>query len=571
MDCFHAFKTPGLAHTAYFIASQGAGILVDPRRDVGEYVDFAMDCGASISHVLQTHRQEDFVMGSAALKALGAATVAGAHSNSRYCDKQMQDGEKMTIGGLVVTCLATPGHTPESVCFALAQKDYPERAWCVFSGDTLLLGDTGRADLTAEEAGECAGQMWDAVRQKLAPLGDSCLVFPAHTAGSACAAGGLSKFDQSTIGYERLYNKAFTLSCEAFMAYKRSEALPRPPHFAQMEKANLRGGTAMPLLTAAPLSPQAFSKEAQAGVIIDTRAPETFASGHLPRSFRCEVLLLLLLLCVCSARFIERCASLWLEGLPLYASYIAPENKLVYLVLERREDLPTALLHLARIGCDTVAGVLAGGFEAWRDAGMPVERTAVITAPELAAQSPQLPVLDVRTAPEYRQGHIEGAKHLFCGEVGSHMAEVALVAKRDEPIAVICSVGNRGSLAASVLQRQGYTSVRNVVGGMEAWQRQGLPVVEGEPKANTPHPGVFRKQEDKADKMLADSVVSVPKMLESKAQSMENKATTTFKQPPLTPMPQCKTDKGRQPPKPRVPASALSSLPASADDSPSRY
>jgi hydroxyacylglutathione hydrolase len=472
-------------------------------------------------------------MGSAALKAMGAATVGGAHSIMRNCDRQMKDGEQLTVGGVIITCLATPGHTPESVCYTVAQASHPERAWCVFTGDTLLLGDAGRPDLTAEDAGECAGQMWDAAHAKLAPLGESVLVFPAHTSGSACGGGALATLDQSTIGYEKIHNLVFTMSRDDFVRRKQEEHLPLPPHFAQMEKLNLRGGSAMPQCSAAPLSPEAFAKEAQAGVIIDTRSAESFASGHVPHSY-----------------------SIWLEGLPLYASWIVPENRLVYLVVERREDAAAAVLHLARIGCDTVSGVLAGGFEAWRDAGMPVQTSAVISAKELAEAN--LPLLDVRTESEYREGHVEGATHIFCGDV---IAQLNRLPPREQPLAVTCSVGNRGSMAASILRIKGYTDVRNLVGGMHAWTRARLPVERSsEPAEKT------KQQPKQAEK-------SQPKQSTETAKAPA-KQTTTTENAPVNPKAKpevgkpAKQQQAAPQPKavPLVGPSAVSPPPAMADE-----
>jgi hydroxyacylglutathione hydrolase len=199
---FRRFKTEGIAHNAYVIGTKGIGIVVDPRRDVDEYVDFAVETGLSIQFVFQTHRQEDFVLGSATLKsAFDATVVAAAHPLSRFADKQLKDGETMEIGDLVFKALHTPGHTPESVCFAVTMKKRPEKVWAVFTGDTLFVGETGRTDLPdPHKTAENAALLYDGIHSKILLLGDAVLVYPAHGAGSVCG-GKLAEFDDSTIGF----------------------------------------------------------------------------------------------------------------------------------------------------------------------------------------------------------------------------------------------------------------------------------------------------------------------------------------------------------------------------------
>jgi hydroxyacylglutathione hydrolase len=457
---FERFKTEGIAHNAYVIGTMGIGIVVDPRRDVDEYVNFAVEKGLSIQYVLQTHRQEDFVLGSATLRALfGAKIVAGAHDLSRFADKQLKDGETMEIGELIIKALHTPGHTPESVCYALTQKKRPDKVWAVLTGDALFAGETGRTDLPdPNKTAENAGLLYDGIHSKLLPLGDNVLVYPAHGSGSVCG-GKMADFDATTIGFERTYNKVFTLSRDEFIQHKMHERIPRPPYFKRMEKVNLEGGIKMPNgWNCVPmLLPEKFAKESASGVVIDTRHVEAFAGGHIPRSY-----------------------SIWLQGLPVFGGWIVPNDKQdVFLVVESESKVQTALLHLARIGIDNVKGVLAGGFGTWRDAGLPIETMATLDVSQLQKLG-KVPVLDVREITEFEdEGHLQHAKNAYVGHLQDHMSDVASKFQKQDPLVVTCSVGHRGSLASSILCRNGFTKVHNLLGGMGAWEKQKLTTKKG--------------------------------------------------------------------------------------------
>ncbi len=391
-------------------------------------------------------------MGSAALRReLGAKIVAGAHSiNRSVADLLLQDGETLHVGKLAITALSTPGHTPESYSYAVAMKEKGQICWGVFTGDALFVGETGRTDLPdPNKTAENAGLLFDAIHSKLLSLGDSVLLFPAHGAGSVCG-GKIAPFDQSTIGFERTYNKVFTLSRPDFIQHKLHERLPRPPYFKLLEKLNTRGGLEMkPTWKLVPsLLPKDFEAESKGkGVVIDTRPVEAFAAGHIPVSF-----------------------SVWLEGLPIFGGWVAPDNTPIYLVVQGEHDLKTALLHLARIGNDSVQAVLAGGFESWRDAGMPIEISATISPAQL--QKLRMPVIDVRTISEYEdEGHIAKALHADVGYLPDHISDLLKKLSKEEAVAVTCSVGHRASLAASILSQQGFVRVHNLLGGMTAWNK----------------------------------------------------------------------------------------------------
>ncbi len=448
---FERMKTPGIAHVAYVLAESGEAVLVDPRRDLDDYLAVLRANGLTLRYVLETHRQEDFEMGGAELRRLtGARIVAGDHEYFSHADIRLADGDEFTVGGLRLRGLHTPGHTPESMCYAIYLADGPERAWGVFTGDALFAGDTGRTDLAdADRTAENAGLLYDVLQEKVFPLGDQALMFPAHGAGSVCG-GNVAERDHTTLGIEQASNAAAVMTRDEFMRHKAHERIARPPYFTLMEKVNLEAGRPLDARPVPWLQAGEFHERIRNGIVIDTRDAEAFAGGHVPDSY-----------------------SIWLNGLGRYGGWIT--NHLpVYLIVDGPAELLEAQLALARIGRDDVAGALAGGFAAWRDAGLPIEMSGTMTPRQLQAADDHA-VLDVREISEFEdEGHIRGARHIFVGDLEERLGELGV--KKDEPLAVTCSVGHRGSLAVSMLERHGYEHVFNLLGGMTAWHKQDYDV-----------------------------------------------------------------------------------------------
>jgi hydroxyacylglutathione hydrolase len=470
---FKVFKTPGLAHNAYLIGSKGTGILIDPRRDLDEYFSEALKNKLEIRYVLETHRQEDFVLGSAhARQITGAKVVSGKHEFSAHSDIALADGEELEIGELIFRCLYTPGHTPESVSYAVYMTDKPDIAWAVFTGDALFIGEAGRTDLPdPDKTAENAAILFDSIRAKLAPLGDQTLLYPAHGSGSVCG-GNIAEYDGSTIGFERTYNPAFVKTREEFIEAKLKERIPRPPYFRLMEKLNLRGG--IPLSkrpNAIPvLAPEAFERESANGIVIDTRLPEAFAGGHIPGSY-----------------------SIWLDGLPIFGGWVADDKVAVYLVLERPEDIEKAFLFLQRVGVDNISGVLAGGFEGWRDAALKVEQSGTFAVDSDLLNSKSVTLLDVRDITEYEEGHIAGSKHSYVGFL-LELKNIKSTLDDFKPIVLVCSVGHIASLAKSILLRSGVKNVFNLLGGITAWKKREKPLVEGPDEKQTLDLDIIKSQ-----------------------------------------------------------------------------
>lgn len=454
---FQRVKTPGLGHNAYVLGcGDGLAVVVDPRRDVDEYLQLACKNNLSIAYVLETHRQEDFEFGSRELaQRTGAKIVGGRHELFGDIDVKLGDGEALTVGATRIVALETPGHTPESVSYAVYVKDGGDKCWGVFSGDALFVGDTGRTDLPdPDRTGENAGVLYDAVHRKIGPLGEQTLLYPAHGSGSACG-GNISARDASTLGIEMVTNPVFTMDRSDFIEHKLAEEMARPPYFRHMEEVNLRSGRpAESPLRVRVLQPKDFEARMNDGIVIDTRTPEAFAAAHILSSY-----------------------NIWLAGIPAMGGWIADENSRIFLVVSEPADVETAVRSFARIGIDGIEGVLTGGVEGWREQGLPIGQIATTSAGDTAERRKhgELHILDVRDEYEWNEKRIPGALHCYVGYLEGQLPELP----EDAEIVVHCSVGHRSGVAASILARNGFTRVCNMLGGITAWESLGLPLEKG--------------------------------------------------------------------------------------------
>ncbi|MGZ8499900.1 MAG: MBL fold metallo-hydrolase [Candidatus Binatia bacterium] len=457
---FRRIKTAGLGQNSYILeCGEGKAIVIDPRRDIEEYLIAACDNGLTISHVFETHRQEDFVYGTRALvNATGSRIVSGRHELFGKTDIRLRDGEEIHIGTARIKAFETPGHTPESMSYAIYLEDTGESAWGVFTGDALFIGEAGRTDLPdPKKTAENAGILYDSIHAKIIPLGDQTLLFPAHGSGSACG-GNIADRDDSTLGLERAKNPAFTLSRTDFISQKENEKLPRPPYFKNMEKVNLEAGLPMPEpRTCKIFQPKEFQQEMKGGVVIDTRSPEAFAGGHVPGSY-----------------------SIWMEGLSTFGGWVADETTQIFLVVGLSDHVAEGMLALSRIGLDTIGGILAEGMESWRKEGLPIERIDTTTALEASRllETGGTHILDVRDDMEWEEEHISGALHTYVGYLDNNPPKV----NKEDQLIVHCSVGHRSSLACSILKRHGFNHVTNLLGGLTAWKKLELPIEKDKAK-----------------------------------------------------------------------------------------
>lgn len=443
------FYTPGLAHNAYLIADRGEAAVVDPRRDVDVYLDHAAARGLRIRHVLETHRNEDYVIGSTALAATtGARVVHGGALDFGY-GTPAKDGDVLEVGRLRIRVLETPGHTPESLSYALVDTSAGDAPFAVFTGDALFIGDIGRTDL-AGDAAEAAAALHRSLTEKILPLGDGVVLCPAHGGGSVCG-GNISDRAVSSLGFERAHQELLGADRDAFVKAKRAEEHLVPPYFRRMEAWNLRGSA--PVHARVPVPPflepgEVAERGADGAFVLDARTPQAFAGGHVPGS-----------------------VNVWAGGLSAYVPWSIPVGADVVLVLPEEMDVREAMRTLLRIGYDEVVGVLRGGFEAWQDQGRELGRVGTLDVRDLRRRldaGDALQIIDVRKPTESAAGTIEGAARIFVGELEERMGEL----DRSRPVVATCSVGHRGGLAASLLARQGFAEVYNLLGGYEAWRAQ---------------------------------------------------------------------------------------------------
>ncbi len=451
---FRQFYLGCLAQASYMIGSEGEAAVVDPRRDVDEYLEVARQEGLTIRHVIETHLHADFVSGHRELaQRTGARIYFGSRAGVSFPHVPVVEGSEISFGHVTLRFLETPGHTPESVCVLVTDLSESLEPKLVLTGDTLFIGDVGRPDLLGESmtAEDLAGMLFDSLREKLMPLPDFVQVFPGHGAGSLCGKN-ISSETSSTIGQQKLFNHALQpMTRGEFIGVMTSELPEAPAYFRRDVELN-RGGAAsfqeIPALV--PLDPEAAEGALAAGaVILDVRPAEAYAASHVKGSIQIGL----------SGQFAS------------WAGAVVPPGVPLILVAADAEKAAEARMRLARVGLEDIAGELHGG-AGWAESGRPAATTAQIDVAELHrrladGQSPA--VIDVRRPGEWQSGTIPGAKRISLHELSRRASEL----DSNAPVHTICAGGYRSSIATSLLERAGFTHITNVTGGMDAWTRAG--------------------------------------------------------------------------------------------------
>jgi len=447
--------TEGLAHLSYIFGDSGEAAVIDPRRDCDIYRDIAYQNGAVITHIFETHRNEDYVIGSQELAAKTGATIYHGNALDFHYGNPVADGDTFPVGNGRLTVLETPGHTYESISLALFDTNFSDDPIAVFTGDALFIGDVGRTDFFPDRAEEVAGLIYDSIFHKILPLGDHVLLYPAHGAGSVCGSG-MAEREFSTLGYERKNNPALQKTDrEAFIRYKVNEHHYQPPYFRQMEQLNLSGNA--PLIGALPeprpLNADAFSRKLGQGMaVIDVRSPEAIGGALIPGSY-----------------------AIPLNMIPAFAGWFLTYDKPIGLVVEQYSDVEPAMRHLLRLGYDEVVGFLAGGLQAWETKGFTFETIPTVhvgTLVDRILEKHPFTLLDVRSVEEYEAGHLPGATHIYVGELPRYLDTVP----RNQTITTFCGSGRRAVIAASLLKQAGYETVENCLGSMAACSAFGCPI-----------------------------------------------------------------------------------------------
>ncbi|QKT03483.1 MBL fold metallo-hydrolase [Ectothiorhodospiraceae bacterium 2226] len=454
----HTLKSEGLAHLSYMLGAGGEAAVIDPRRDVDAYLELAEREGVRIAYVFETHRNEDYVIGSVDLaRRTGARILHGRDPDEpfRY-GEDVREGECFKLGDLRLQVLETPGHTLNSISLVLFDEATGEAPVGVFTGDALFIGDVGRTDFYPGRAREVAGLLYDSLHNKLLPLGDHVILYPAHGAGSVCGSG-MADREFSTLGYERRHNPRLQLDRDAFIAFKSQEHHYKPPYFDQMERVNRDGDAPLvELPLPAPLGVDAFAEAQGEGmVVLDVRSPEAIAAAAVPGSL-----------------------GIPLDMIPAFVGWYVPYDKDIGLVVEEAAQLEPAVRHLVRLGYRRVSAWLRGGMTAWATSGRPYDTIPAVHAQEIKARTEakaDYTLLDVRGVDEVAQGYVPGSTQLYVGELGRRLEEVPDA----RPITTFCGSGQRAIIAASVLRRAGYQNVEVALGSMAACRAIGCPIIGG--------------------------------------------------------------------------------------------
>lgn len=442
---FARIESERLAHYSYLIGDQREAVVIDPRRDCEVYVERAYQGGMAVKYILETHRNEDYVIGSLELAQRTEAEIWHADSQLNYQYGQpVEDHQTWRVGRLEVEAIHSPGHTPGSMSYLL--HDLDGEAWVVFTGDALFAGDVGRVDLLGmDRAEEMASQLYDTILGKLLPLGDGVIVCPAHGAGSVCGTAITERL-WTTIGLERKLNPRLQFSDETEFVSSVAKELERPPYFRRMEEWNVAGPPVLGSLPLPrPLRPGEFSRRSEEALVVDTRMELGFASAHVPGSL-----------------------SMWLGGLASFAGWFLPYDRPLLLVSET-ENPEQATRFLLRLGYDHLAGYLAGGMLAWHTAGLESSSIRTVTVQQLCHlldEGEETSILDVRSAEELEKaGRIPDAQHIHLTQLPGRENEVP----SDRTVYIFCGSGLRSMIAASLLRREGWERLAVVLGGLAGW------------------------------------------------------------------------------------------------------
>jgi len=449
---FKQFYLGCLAHASYLIGSEGEAAVVDPQRDVEQYLAEAEAQGLRIKYVIETHLHADFVSGHRELASrAGAEIIFGARAGATFPHRAVSDGDELRVGKVILRLLETPGHTPESISILVIDTEVSAEPQKVLTGDTLFIGDVGRPDLVGSKgytAEEMAGLLYESLHGKLLRLADGVEVYPAHGAGSMCGRN-ISKETVSTIGEQRRFNYALRpMAKDEFVRMMTADLPEAPAYFSRDAEINRTGAEALAEL---PL-PAALSAEeverlaGQGELVLDVRPAADFGNGHVLGALNIGL----------AGQFASWAGSLIAPGTPLV------------LVAGEVAEVDEAVTRLARVGVESVKGYLDGGMYAWNEAGlasMLIPQMPVDELHDQIAEGGELQLIDVRRPGEYAGGHVPGAVNAPL----AHLAERASEFDPARPTAVICAGGYRSATATSILQSRGFRKLFNVIGGTSAW------------------------------------------------------------------------------------------------------
>ena len=446
-----------LGCASYVVADGGEAAVVDPKWEIEDYLALAEEHGFEITHILETHNHADHVSGKGRLaKATGAVVHIPAEAGVAFEHSPIADGDTVQIGEITITAVTTPGHRPEHTSYTVADRARGKEPWLVITGDSLFVGDLARPDL-AVEPDEGARGLYSSVH-RLLELDDFAEIWPGHIGGSLCGGAGMSEKPGTTIGFERRFNRLLKLEDEnEFIRELTADLAPQPPNFKRIVELN-RGPLLEDTPVLDPLAPHRVQELIDSGAtLLDGRPPREFDAQHVPGSVN-----------VTMTRSAVGTRAAWI---------VDPESDVVVTAETDAESQRMGRL-LEAVGFRRLTGYLAGGVTAWQEARLDTESTPAIDVHELAQRLKEesVALLDVREDDEWAEGHVEGSVHVPYHELRDGLPELP----NGKPLAVVCSVGNRSSIAASLLRRAGVENVIHVAdGGVTDLAEEGIRLVEG--------------------------------------------------------------------------------------------
>ena len=450
-----------LSEAAYYIESEGEAAIIDPLRDIEEYLILAKKRNSTIKYIFETHFHADFVSGHLDLaQASGAPIVYGPETETSFPIYKAKDGEVFKLGSLTIEVLHTPGHTIESSCYLLREAN--GNPYAIFTGDTLFVGDVGRPDLSSGNLNqeELASMLFDSLQKKIIPLPDNIIIYPAHGAGSSCGKN-IGPDTYSTLGEEKKANYALRASSKEEFIKAVTEGLNAPPqYFAVNARINKEGYESLDEVMENGLKPLTMAEFKELikddnTICLDTRLSKEFSEGFVPGSISIGL----------DGRFAE------------WAGSLLPFDKPFVLVTEPGKE-KESVVRLARVGFAQMSGYLDGGFETWKNSGEPIDLIVNIDADEFAMDlpfDPKLKVVDVRRETEFADGHVPAARNIPL-ETLTDPGTMAEFNDTDN-IYIHCASGYRSVIASSLFKRQGIHNLHNIMGGWDEIKKlEGLDV-----------------------------------------------------------------------------------------------
>ena len=446
---FKQFYLGCLSHASYYLGSDGEAAIIDPQRDVQQYIDEAESRGQQIKYVIETHSHADFVSGHVELAArTGAEIIYGKRANTHFPTHKVSDSDELTVGDITLNFLETPGHTPEGITIVATDTENPSAPLKMFTGDTLFIGDVGRPDLIGSKgftAVEMGGMLYDSLHDKILQYPDETEVYPAHGAGSLCGKS-LSKETWSTLGNQRKFNYALQpMTREEFVKIVAADQPEVPAYFPKSAAKNLEG--------AAPLAELAKPRELSSdeirtfdGIVIDVRQNVEYGDRHIPNSINIGL----------GGQFAS------------WAGTLVPIGTPIAVVADNETQVDEARTRLARVGHETVSGSML--IHNYTGETKSVEQVSVQEVSELAQTGKSLQFVDVRRPAEHAAGHAVRTLNISLDKLASDVEKLDPTA----PTYVICQGGYRSSLGTSILENAGFRTIYNVTGGTAAWVEAGF-------------------------------------------------------------------------------------------------